>query len=310
MKAPTLGKIGFADCGFYNVAISRLLESFGWDVVRPPTITDLTIRKGVRYSPEMICYPYKVTLGNIIELLETGVKNIVTYNSQGFCRFTHFSNLYQDTLTKLGYDFRLFEIDRFRLFHTLGQLSGDRLSWLQILKRIIRAVKDMIRCEQEEEGRFAGQPLKVMLTGEAYSLVVPELNFHVRRMLLSRGISTTAPALISHYFRKKFHLLRHDEVDLQARQLLNGPISGCAFESLRNSLYAGLNRYHGIIHMYPLTCMPETTVKSLIEAISQKHGLPLLTVEIDENLSHLNVATRLETFVEMVREKARRQERP
>ncbi len=82
------GKISFANCGIYNGAITALAESMNWEVVPPPKITIETIKKGIRYSTEMVCYPYKITLGNIIEILESGTNNILTYNTRGHCRFT------------------------------------------------------------------------------------------------------------------------------------------------------------------------------------------------------------------------------
>jgi predicted nucleotide-binding protein (sugar kinase/HSP70/actin superfamily) len=301
----SLGRISYAHCGFYNPAIELFLRSMGWEVVPPPKITRRTVQLGVSYSPEMICFPYKATLGNILELAEQGVDHFVTYNSQGFCRFTHFSNLYQNAFAALGKPIRLLEVDRYSLIHTLRLLSGGQLGLLQIAKRLWQAVLAMIAAETAEERTYANGEARVILVGEAYSLAVPELNFQVRDRLLKQRIATTAPALISHYFRKKFHLLRERETDADARRLLNGPISGCAFESLSSSLYAAKHGFDGIVHLYPLTCMPETTVKPLIETIARTNGLPLLTIEVDETLSHLNAVTRLETFAEMVRQHRR-----
>ncbi|MDD2715549.1 MAG: hypothetical protein PHW04_06605 [Candidatus Wallbacteria bacterium] len=293
-------KIGFADCGVYNGVIAGQLQELGWEVAWPPKITSKTITLGSAHSPEMICFPFKVTLGTIIEQIQSGVKNILVYNSQGHCRFSHFHNLYSHTLKELGLECNLLLIDRRKPLSSIRNAAKNNPGNLKIAAILFKAWRRLLRAERKLEMKYSQGRKKVILVGEAYSTIVPELNHHLRERLLNCGIATSAPALFSHYFLKKHHLQPRTAEDAEAHELLNAPIAGCAFESVRNTIAAAGQGFHGIIHLYPLTCMPETTVSPLVDSIARARKLPLLKFEIDENLSPLNVETRIETFAEII----------
>jgi predicted nucleotide-binding protein (sugar kinase/HSP70/actin superfamily) len=298
--------MSFACCGVYDPAIAALVEGLGWRAVRPPPVTAETIRLGVRYASEMICFPYKVTLGSVIQLAQSGVEHVLTYNTQGDCRYSHFGTLYRDVLKKLDLPCQVHTVDTKHLLRSFRACAHGRLRYLRLARGLLEARRRMLAGEGEQEARYTSPPVKVLIAGEAFSSLIPEVNCDLRSHLLKLGLGSIVPAAFSYYFKHRYYLRRSRlPEDRRAHALLSAPIGGCAYESLRNTLAVRRLGCHGVIHLYPLTCMPETTIAQLLDTVAEEQGVPLLHLEIDENVSRLNVHNRVEAFAEIVALKAR-----
>ncbi len=59
---------------------------------------------GAKYSPEEICLPFKLTIGNYIAGIQKGADTILLVGSCGPCRFGAYSELQIQILKQLGYD--------------------------------------------------------------------------------------------------------------------------------------------------------------------------------------------------------------
>ncbi|XOB41522.1 MAG: acyl-CoA dehydratase activase-related protein [Candidatus Nealsonbacteria bacterium] len=100
--------ITFPNCGYTWIAGKAFLEKLGFNVLIPPPISKHTEKLGVKYSPTDACYPYKLTLGNMIECLEKGATVIIMAGGKGsLCRLRYYSKLQRITLKKIGYKFRI-----------------------------------------------------------------------------------------------------------------------------------------------------------------------------------------------------------
>jgi predicted nucleotide-binding protein (sugar kinase/HSP70/actin superfamily) len=95
-------RITFPHMGDYWVAIKRIAEQSGAEVIVPPRITRRTIELGARYSPEFVCVPFKYTLGSLIEGLEKGAN--VACQLCGGCRFSYYAEVQEAILHDLGYE--------------------------------------------------------------------------------------------------------------------------------------------------------------------------------------------------------------
>jgi predicted nucleotide-binding protein (sugar kinase/HSP70/actin superfamily) len=109
-----------------HIAYTRVLRNLGVDVVLPPKPTKKTLNLGTKYSPEFACFPFKLTLGNMIEALESGADAIFMPGGMGPCRFGYYDAVQNQILKDLGYRF------------TMGSAEDpDRLSdMLDLMKRI------------------------------------------------------------------------------------------------------------------------------------------------------------------------------
>jgi predicted nucleotide-binding protein (sugar kinase/HSP70/actin superfamily) len=87
--------------------MKTLFETLGADVVVPPKCTRRTMSLATKYSPEGICIPFKLNLGNMIEALEQGADTILNVTGHGTCRMGYYFKVQEEILRDMGYDFRM-----------------------------------------------------------------------------------------------------------------------------------------------------------------------------------------------------------
>ena len=57
--------------GWSKIAFKALYEHIpGVEVVYPPDVTREIVKIGSKHSPEFVCFPFKVTLGEFINMIE------------------------------------------------------------------------------------------------------------------------------------------------------------------------------------------------------------------------------------------------
>ena len=97
-------KVAFPHMGNVYIATKAFFEEIGQEVVPPTRCTRKTLEIGTKYSPETICLPLKVMIGNFIESIERGADTILLTGSCGPCRFGFYSILEKSILEDMGYD--------------------------------------------------------------------------------------------------------------------------------------------------------------------------------------------------------------
>jgi predicted nucleotide-binding protein (sugar kinase/HSP70/actin superfamily) len=109
------------------LGVKAMMESLGADVVVPPKCTKRTLSLATKYSPEGVCIPFKLNLGNMIEALELGADTIVNITGQGTCRMGYYFKVQEQILRDMGYDFQM----------TLTNLAKNKVvSFINMLKDI------------------------------------------------------------------------------------------------------------------------------------------------------------------------------
>lgn len=107
-------KITFPHLGNVYIAGKALLEELGHDVITPPICSRKTLELGIKHSPEMMCLPFKIFVGNYIESIEKGADTILLTGSCGPCRFGLYSLMQKDILKDLGYDVDFIVLESFK----------------------------------------------------------------------------------------------------------------------------------------------------------------------------------------------------
>jgi predicted nucleotide-binding protein (sugar kinase/HSP70/actin superfamily) len=103
----------FPHCRHTWIAAKAFFEGLGVEFMIPPPITKKTESIGEKYSPTDACYPYKLTLGNMVETLENGATAIfMAGGGKGACRLAYYSRLQEQTLRKMGFDFKIIPTSR------------------------------------------------------------------------------------------------------------------------------------------------------------------------------------------------------
>lgn len=106
-------KLTFPHMGNAYIAAKALFEDLGGQVITPPITSKKTLEVGTKYSPESMCLPLKINIGNYIESIEKGADTIVITGSCGPCRFGFYPLIEQEILKELGYNIEIITLEPF-----------------------------------------------------------------------------------------------------------------------------------------------------------------------------------------------------
>jgi predicted nucleotide-binding protein (sugar kinase/HSP70/actin superfamily) len=90
--------------GNLYIPFKSLFQRLNIDFVIPPLNNQRTLSLGVRYSPEGMCIPFKLTLGNLIEAAELGADTLLMPAGSGICRLGYYAKTQEQVLHDLGYN--------------------------------------------------------------------------------------------------------------------------------------------------------------------------------------------------------------
>jgi len=65
---------------------------------------------GTKHSPEGLCIPFKMTLGNLIEALELGADKLLVPGGYGICRLGYYFKTQAQILQDIGYSFEMIPV--------------------------------------------------------------------------------------------------------------------------------------------------------------------------------------------------------
>ncbi len=287
----------------YSELLSQSLTNLGINVQLPPLTTDKTIKVGVRNTAEMVCFPLKPTLGNFIEALDNGANTLLMYDSQGQCRLKHYCKIQEFTLKGLGYDFEMYNINFGNVLPVLQALSGT--SYLRILRELFYFYGQIKKVDKKKI-RWSHRKPNIGIIGEIFTCCDERINYGIEEKISKLGAKPVNTVALSSFikdgFFKKTHLpTKTRRYGREAQKYLNGTLGGHGLENISHLLELVDKNIGGVIHLLPMSCMPETSIEPFVNTICRDSNTPLLRIPIDENTAEANLETRLETFVELIK---------
>ncbi len=96
-------RIAMPHMGNVYIPFKALFERLDLDFVIPPVSNKRTLGLGVQHSPEGLCIPFKLTLGNLIEAAEMGADTLLMPGGTGICRLGYYARTQEQILHGLGY---------------------------------------------------------------------------------------------------------------------------------------------------------------------------------------------------------------
>lgn len=145
-------KVAFPHMGTISIAWSAGLKKIGVEPFVQPYTSKRTLSLGTKNSPEAICLPYKLILGNFIEAIEGGADYVAMITSPGICRLGEYGNNIYNTLKDLGYNANYIELSLYDgikgLYKFLREISGKNdpvliMRAINITVRKIFAIDDL-----------------------------------------------------------------------------------------------------------------------------------------------------------------------
>lgn len=121
-------KVAFPHMGTVYIMWASALRKVGLEPFIPPYTSKKTLSYGTKHSPEAICLPYKLILGNFIEAIEGGTDYVAMISSPGICRLGEYGGGIQSALKDLGYDANYIELQLYDgikgMYRFLQELTG------------------------------------------------------------------------------------------------------------------------------------------------------------------------------------------
>ncbi len=115
-------RVTFPYFGYDTLALKCFLEELGAEVLLPPPTSKRSLELGVKFSPELICMPFKITLGNFIEALELGADTLLMAAGARKCRFGYYHYLQERCLRTAGYKFTLVPVTQYSAYEFVFRL--------------------------------------------------------------------------------------------------------------------------------------------------------------------------------------------
>ncbi len=146
-------KVAFPHMGTISIAWSAALRKMGIEPFVPPYTSKKTLSLGTKNSPEAICLPYKLILGNFIEAIEGGADYVAMITSPGICRLGEYGKNIKNVLADMGYEANFIELnlyDGFKgMWNFLVNLTGNK-NPITIIRAIHIAVKKVFALDEIE----------------------------------------------------------------------------------------------------------------------------------------------------------------
>ena len=124
--------------GNVYIPFKALFQRLNIDFVIPPLNNQHTLSLGVKHSPEGLCIPFKLTLGNLIEAAQLGADTLLMPAGDGICRLGYYAKTQEQILHDIGYNnvevIRL-GISEHKLFGLLKMVKrlSNNAPWFKII---------------------------------------------------------------------------------------------------------------------------------------------------------------------------------
>ena len=310
-------RVSIPHMGKYSEVITKELgDCLNWEIVSSPIPSEITIEIGARYMDELMCLPAKVTLGTMIEACEQGAEHLIMFDSCGQCRLKTYWILQERALRKLGYNAIVHPV---RLGwgtpHDIRAIDPSIPLWKSwwAFYKVLRRISELDK-KQWIEIPDESNLVKIGIVGEIYTVLSPEVNKDLIHKIEKMGALVHNSLPLSYFIFKRLYsrgwmkrrgMDRQTLLDAkkQAHKYFPKEIGGHGIESIIHTIYYGVKRFDGVIHILPFPCMPESTVSPILYDISRDYDIPVMKLIFDTHTGEGALNTRLEAFVDMLQRK-------
>lgn len=251
--------ITFPRIGKYSNIFRDMLVEMGLNIQLPPPITENTVKEGCKHSAEMVCYPFKISLGSLKEALDNGANTLLMFDTKGTCRFRHYWILQEAILREQGYEFEMYSVNTTNIYRVFKKLSV-KTSYFRIFKTIIKYWKKIKEMDKQEfkEG------INIGIIGEVFTCIDQKVNLDLVNKLKKLGVNVyetvTMYEFLKGYWEYKWHInLSKRGYKKEASKFLNGKIGGHGYENIYNLLWLIDKKIDGVVHLLPLSCLTKNT---------------------------------------------------
>ena len=153
---------------------------------------------------------------------------------------------------------------------------------------------------------FKKRPIRLLLTGEIFSMIEPFANHRIEELLMDMGVSFKKRVTLGWWIRLTlFHPILPWKPLKSKNKYLPYSIGGYAKETVEEGVLCSKKGYDGVIQLFPVGCMPEIVSKAVFSKMMKEKELSILTVIYDEMGGEAGYITRIEAFTDMLARRKR-----
>ena len=167
-------------------------------------------------------------------------------------------------------------------------------------KEFLKVKKEILKKFSEIKFKKNKDLPKVGLIGEIYTVCDPIVNFEVEKKLGRERIEVHREMDLSYQIKKKI-FFKDFFIQQKIKPYLGSTVGGHGRDAIYEMLKYIKEGFDGIIHLLPAMCMPEVTVRPILENIHQESNIPFLSLSLDEEVAEAGVDTRLEAFIDVIK---------
>ena len=157
-------RVGIPHMGNVYIPFKALFQRLDVDLVIPPANNQRTLSLGARYSPEGLCIPFKLTLGNLIEAAELGADTLIMPAGYGTCRLGYYARTQEQILRELGYNFEMIQVgvSEQKLFGILRMIKrlSNNASWYRIISAFRFGIAKLNALDKIEQAVHKMRPIE------------------------------------------------------------------------------------------------------------------------------------------------------
>jgi len=179
--------------------------------------------------------------------------------------------------------------------------------WMKTIDKT-DALVDLFMLSKKMYGDFRKYPsidmkniLKIAVIGDIYTINEPFINNNIFERLCDLGVYSEKGISLNAFAGIKFGLDPEDiMLNNEVKNYLRHNIGAFAQDTIKSAINYAEKKYDGIIHIYPFSCMPESTVRNILPKVSSDYNIPILYLPIDEQTGDAGFTTRIEAFVDLL----------
>ncbi|HHY91512.1 MAG TPA: CoA protein activase [Clostridiales bacterium] len=191
-----------------------------------------------------------------------------------------------------------------RLLKELEESHGSH-EMLQCFQKAFQDLKDVSLDKKRDV-------LKIGIIGEIYTIIEDFVNLDIGKKLNDLGAEvhkshSVSGWVIEHAFYRTVGRSREYDIRKAAQPYMRTFIGGHAQETIGHAVLYAQKGYDGAIQIMPFSCMPEIVAMSILPQVQKDWNIPILTLVVDEMTGEAGFITRLEAYVELLRNRKERQ---
>ena len=285
----------------YNILWRTFFEALDYEIIESPNTTKEIIELGKIYSIDESCLSSKIYMGHIAYLYNKCdyilIPRIDNYG-KGEKVCVKFNATY-DLVKNLFEDYQILDYNIDNTKHQYESINLIKLG-LKINKNILKVIKSFLLAKKEQkqqEKETNKEQLKVLESNNPKILIVSH-PYNIYDNYIGKPIIDKLKSL-------QVDIIYADKLDKKTAKMYASSLSPTLYWTYSKELIGAINYYRysvdGILFLSSFPCGPDSLVNELM--LRKITDIPTTSILIDELTSNTGLETRLESFIDIIKER-------